>query len=100
MYWVMLKTLFHPNSQYFVYLDIKDTRSAQKVRTLHDVLSNSQRDFERRVIRRVQMVASHEVEQLQLADGDGEGAGAPRAAVRERSRPLAGTQYVSPSSSR
>jgi hypothetical protein len=68
MYFSMLKVLFGPSSEYQIYLDIKDTRSAEKMRGLHDVLCNNAYDFERRIIKRVQTVRSHEIEQMQLAD--------------------------------
>jgi hypothetical protein len=68
MYFDMLKVLFSPRSEYRIYLDIKDTRSADKIRKLHDVLCNNMYDFDHRIITRVQTVRSHEVEQLQLAD--------------------------------
>lgn len=68
MYFEMLKALFHPQAHYRIYLDIKDTRSGDKVRQLHDVLCNSNYDFKRQIIERVQTVRSHEIEQLQLVD--------------------------------
>ena len=68
MYFTMLRVLFDPECRYYIYLDIKDTRSAQKIHALHDVLANAQRDFQRTVVQRVQTVVSHEVEQIQLAD--------------------------------
>ncbi len=68
MYFDMLKAFLQPDARYRVYLDIKDTRGAQKVSKLHDVLCNKMYDFSRNVIERLQLVHSHEVEQLQLAD--------------------------------
>lgn len=68
MYFDMLKVILEPESGYRVYLDIKDTRGAAKVAKLHDVLCNNMYDFKRRIIERVQLVHSHEIEQLQLAD--------------------------------
>jgi hypothetical protein len=68
MYFDMLKVIFQPDAHYRVYLDIKDTRGAQKTARLHDVLCNNMYDFSREVIERVQLVHSHEIEQLQLAD--------------------------------
>jgi hypothetical protein len=68
MYFDLLKLLLIPNDHFNIYLDIKDTRSADKVRKLHDVLCNNLYDFQREIIRRVQNVRSHEVEQIQLAD--------------------------------
>ncbi len=68
MYFDMLKVIFRPNDRYRVYLDIKDTRGAEKVAKLHDVLCNNMYDFRREVIERLQLVRSHEIEQMQLAD--------------------------------
>lgn len=68
MYFTMLKTIFDPQAQYRVYIDIKDTLGQEKVTKLHDVLCNSQWDFSRKVIQRIQQVHSHESEQLQIAD--------------------------------
>jgi hypothetical protein len=68
MYFDMLKVILHPHSRYRVYLDIKDTRGAEKVRKLHQVLCNNMYDFSQTIIERLQLVHSHEIEQLQLAD--------------------------------
>lgn len=68
MYFDLLKVLLTPNDRFSIYLDIKDTRSADKVRKLHDVLCNNLYDFHREIILKVQNVRSHEVEQVQLAD--------------------------------
>ena len=68
MYFDMLKVILRPDAHYRIYLDIKDTRGGQKVAKLHQVLCNDRYDFSRQVIERVQLVRSHEIEQLQLAD--------------------------------
>jgi hypothetical protein len=68
MYFEMLKVILSPTDRYRIYLDIKDTRGAEKVRKLHDVLCNNLYDFSREIVERVQLVHSHEIEQLQLAD--------------------------------
>lgn len=68
MYFDMLKVILSPDDHYRIYLDIKDTKSAVKVRKLHEVLSNNMYDFDRQIIERVQNVRSHEIELLQLAD--------------------------------
>ena len=68
MYFDMLKVIFRPKARYRIYLDIKDTRGAQKVVKLHEVLCNDRYDFSHQVIERLQLVHSHEIEQLQLAD--------------------------------
>ena len=68
MYFDMLKVILHPSARYRIYLDYKDTRGAAKVAKLHEVLCNNMYDFSRDIIERVQLVRSHEVEILQLAD--------------------------------
>jgi len=68
MYFDMLKVILSPDDCYRIYLDIKDTRGASKVKKLHDVLCNNMYDFQRKIIERVQIVRSHEVELLQIAD--------------------------------
>mgnify|MGYP006430307243 CR=1 FL=1 len=68
MYFDMLKVILEPNARYRIYLDIKDTRGGRKAAKLHDVLCNNVYDFSRDVIERLQLVHSHEIEQLQLAD--------------------------------
>ena len=68
MYFDMLKVIFAPRKKYRIYLDIKDTCGAQKSRTLHEVIASSQYDFQKDFIERLQVIRSHEVEQLQLAD--------------------------------
>lgn len=68
MYFDMLKVILSPKDRYRIYLDIKDTRGAEKVKKLHDVLCNNLYDFSREIVEWVQLVHSHEIEQLQLAD--------------------------------
>lgn len=68
MYFRLLEPLIDPSQRHFIYLDIKDTRSAEKVRKLQEVLSNSVRDFDREIIQSVQNIRSHEVEQMQITD--------------------------------
>lgn len=68
MHYTLLDRLIVSPHQHFVYMDIKDTRSARKMETLHEVLCNRKYDFSRQVTRCVQAVRSEQVEQLQLAD--------------------------------
>lgn len=68
MYFLLLSNLIFPEAHHKIYLDIKDTKGAIKVRKLHEVLSNRIYDFNQDVIQRLQLVRSHEVEQIQLAD--------------------------------
>ncbi len=68
MYFDLLKVILSPEACYNIYIDIKDTQGAVKVKKLHDVLCNSIYDFSKEIIDRVQLIRSHEVEQLQLTD--------------------------------
>jgi len=68
MYFDMLKVIFRPDARYRVYLDIKDTRGAEKTAKLHEVICDNMYDYSREVIERLQLVHSYEIEQLQLAD--------------------------------
>jgi len=68
MYFDLLKVIFAPDDTYNIYIDIKDTRSQEKVDKLTEVLRNNRYDFKDKIIRKVQQVNSKEVELLQLAD--------------------------------
>ncbi len=68
MYFQLLKVIFESGNRYRIYLDIKDTRSQQKVTKLHDYLANAQYDFNKEMVSWIQQVHSSEIEQLQLAD--------------------------------
>jgi hypothetical protein len=68
MYFDMLKVVISPGDRNHIYLDYKDTHGGSKVKKLHDVLCNNVYDYSRKVIERVQIVRSHEVELLQLTD--------------------------------
>lgn len=64
----LVEPLLTPEAQFHLYLDKKDTRSSQKAQKLQDVLCNNMYDFNRSILQRVQVVESHAVEPLQLAD--------------------------------
>lgn len=68
MYFDLLKLIIEPKYRYNIYIDIKDTKSAEKIRKLHEVLSNNIYDFSREIISKIQTVHSREVEILQLTD--------------------------------
>lgn len=68
MYFYLLRELISPNEEYSIYVDIKDTLGGQKVLKLQEVLSNSQYDFNREIINKIQQIRSYESELLQLAD--------------------------------
>lgn len=68
MMYQLIVRLLEPDSSYRIYLDKKDTRGGEKASRLHDILANKHHDFDKRIVQRLQIVQSHEVEQLQLAD--------------------------------
>ncbi len=68
MYFDLLKVILNPEFSYNIYLDIKDTRSQEKVTKLKDILRNNQYDFQKQIVKKVQQVNSHEIEILQLTD--------------------------------
>lgn len=68
MWFTLLEPLLRPEARHRVYIDIKDTRSEQKVQQLREVLCNSRYDFRGEIVERVQQVRSHEVVHVQLAD--------------------------------
>lgn len=68
MYFDLLKVILRPEDRFRIYIDIKDTRGAAKIRKLHEVLANDLYDFSRDIVERVQLVRSHEIALMQLAD--------------------------------
>ena len=68
MYFSMLKAILNPDFAHNIYIDIKDTKSREKVNMLEKVLRNDKYDYVKEIIKKVQQVRSHEVELVQLAD--------------------------------
>ncbi|MCR4434101.1 MAG: DUF3800 domain-containing protein [Caldiserica bacterium] len=68
MYFSLLSKILSPDSQYNIYLDIKDTRSRIKIQELRHILCRDQYDFTSQMILRIQSIASRESELMQLAD--------------------------------
>ena len=68
MYFQLLKQLLQPTAQHYIYLDIKDSRSAKKVEELRRTLSKSRFDIPADIVARIQNVRSHEVGLVQLTD--------------------------------
>lgn len=67
-WYTLLNRLIDPSKRYRIFLDIKDTQGQKKVDKLHDVLCNANYDFDRHLIESVELVHSHDVLLLQLAD--------------------------------
>ncbi|WP_346030675.1 DUF3800 domain-containing protein [Dermacoccus barathri] len=68
MMFYLVRNVLPASGSVHIYLDKKDTRGGVKARKLHDVTANAAYDFDRSRIRRVQIVESHHVGLLQLAD--------------------------------
>lgn len=70
MYYYLVRNVveYDPGKLLHIYVDIKDTRSAERVHELRDVLRRSFHDPEGKRIGRIQQIRSHESELLQLSD--------------------------------
>lgn len=68
MYFELLSKILDPQNTYGIYLDIKDTQGSKKIKKLKEILSNKMYDFDENIVQKIQLVRSHEVEVLQLAD--------------------------------
>jgi hypothetical protein len=68
MYFLLIKGILNPKFAYNIYIDIKDTRGAEKVKKLHEVLCNSTYDFDKNIIKNIQQIRSHEVSIMQITD--------------------------------
>lgn len=68
MYYYLLREMVRIGQQYNIYIDIKDTNSADKVLFLQKVLNRSLYDFYDETVKRIQPVRSDEVNILQLTD--------------------------------
>lgn len=68
MYWQMLEWFIDPNNQYRMFIDIKDTQGGIKAKSLREVLCHSKYDFNYDIIRKIQIVRSHEIVLMQLVD--------------------------------
>ena len=68
MYYELLKNLVEPKEDNYIYLDIKDTKSARKVEILKDYLNLRMKEFEYEPIKHIQSINSQESLIIQLAD--------------------------------
>lgn len=68
MYYLMLNRLFNSENQYNIYIDIKDTVSNEKIEALHNIMANSNYDFNKSMIKKIQPIRSEEVEIMQITD--------------------------------
>ncbi|MCT1591707.1 DUF3800 domain-containing protein [Kocuria palustris] len=68
MMFYLVRNLITPDHPVRIYLDKKDTIGGAKARKLHEVIANSQYDFSREHIERLQLLESHHVQPMQVAD--------------------------------
>lgn len=68
MYFDMLKSIISNEAVYNIYIDIKDSIGGEKIKRLEEVLSNDKYDFDRKIIKRMQLVRSDEIEIMQIVD--------------------------------
>lgn len=68
MYFDLLKVILAPTNGYHIFIDIKDTRSQQKVEKLKEVLRNTHYDYKHHIVRNIQQIKSNEIELLPLTD--------------------------------
>jgi hypothetical protein len=68
MYFDLIKIILTPECSHHIYLDIKDTKSQDKIIKLREYLRTTHYDFEKKIIKRVQHIRSHEAQALQLVD--------------------------------
>ncbi|AZQ77687.1 DUF3800 domain-containing protein [Flaviflexus ciconiae] len=68
MLFYLIRNVLPASSEAYIYLDKKDTKGGSKVDRLHQVIANARFDFDRQKIRRLQIVESHHVGLMQLAD--------------------------------
>ena len=68
MYYELLKNLAEPKDNNYIYLDIKDTKSARKVEGVKKYLNLKMSEYEYEPIRHIQSINSQESSIMQLAD--------------------------------
>lgn len=68
MMFYLIRNVLPAQDEAFIYLDKKDTNGQEKIDRLRSVIANAEYDFSRNYIRRLQIVESHHVALLQLAD--------------------------------
>ena len=61
MYFDMLKSIISNEAIYNIYIDIKDSVGGEKIKRLEKVLSNDKYDFNRRIIKKMQLVKQMEL---------------------------------------
>lgn len=68
MWWLLLTRMIDDQHSFRIFVDIKDSHSAEKLKRLHEVLCNAHYDFNNERIRTIEAVRSHDVILVQVAD--------------------------------
>lgn len=68
IYYLTLREMIDINNSYHVYVDIKDTKGAEKINTLRDVLNNATSYFYEETVKNIQLLRSDQVQVMQLTD--------------------------------
>lgn len=68
MYYMLINEFISPDDHYSIYMDIKDTKSGDRIKMLQKVLCNNIYDFKSQVIKKIQLIRSEESEIIQLVD--------------------------------
>ena len=68
MYYYLIRDMIDTSNKYRIFLDLKDTRGRLKLRKLHEVLSTTNYDYSKTIIKDMQHIHSHDVGLMQLAD--------------------------------
>ncbi len=67
-YQLLINIVSQEESDFNIYLDIKDTRGSKRLKVLGEILRTKLRDHDLKIIKNVQLVRSHETQLIQLAD--------------------------------
>lgn len=68
MYYYLLDWFCHPNNEYRIFIDTKDTRGGPRIKKLHEVLCNNKYDYMQDLILDISQVNSERSDILQLTD--------------------------------
>jgi hypothetical protein len=68
MYYYLLDWFCHPNNEYRIFIDIKDTNGGPRIKKLHEVLCNNKYDYMQDIIKDISQVNSERSDMLQLTD--------------------------------
>ncbi|MCH5343790.1 MAG: DUF3800 domain-containing protein [Acetatifactor sp.] len=68
IYFLTLREMIDIGNKYHVYIDIKDTKGAEKIEKLRDVLNNVVGYFYDETVENIQLVRSDQIQLMQLAD--------------------------------